>query len=70
MTDALDLAADLELADRLAAETAARNRPGMTPTGACYWCAEPVEGERLFCDVECRDEFQERQETLRRQGRS
>lgn len=27
-------------------------------TGLCLWCSEPVEDERRWCSVECRDEHE------------
>lgn len=27
-------------------------------TGCCYWCREPVESPRIFCDADCRDDFE------------
>lgn len=38
---------------------ASRERAVMRPfTGCCYWCREPVEAPRIFCDADCRDDFE------------
>ncbi|MEL4371395.1 hypothetical protein [Shewanella xiamenensis] len=38
---------------------AGRARPVMRPfTGCCYWCREPVLAPRIFCDADCRDDFE------------
>jgi hypothetical protein len=31
-------------------------------TGKCLWCGDPVEGNRRWCCVECRDEWQRAQQ--------
>lgn len=36
-----------------------KKAPTLEPTGFCYFCDEPV--ERLFCDADCRDDFQKEQ---------
>ncbi|WP_041741338.1 DUF2116 family Zn-ribbon domain-containing protein [Collimonas fungivorans] len=37
--------------------------------GHCCFCDEPVSYPALFCDVECRDDYDRKQSTLRRTGR-
>jgi len=32
--------------------------PNLTATGFCFYCDEPVELPRRWCDAECRDEWQ------------
>ncbi|WP_037427203.1 hypothetical protein [Shewanella sp. POL2] len=58
MSDNVDDAnalADLQLQVAMAG----RKRPVMRPfTGCCYWCCEPVESPRIFCDADCRDDFE------------
>ncbi|WP_249553785.1 hypothetical protein [Shewanella sp. 10B] len=44
---------------QLRAAMASRQRPVMRPfTGCCYWCGESVESPRIFCDADCRDDFE------------
>lgn len=35
--------------------------------GLCHYCAEPVNGEALFCDIGCRDDW-DAEERLRLAG--
>lgn len=54
--DELDQAAELE---QFNIELAIKNRqhPQMKFTGRCYWCNEQVK-KGLFCDNDCRDDWQ------------
>lgn len=38
---------------------------GPKPTGQCFNCDEPVDAERLFCDPECREDYERRNPTKR-----
>lgn len=31
----------------------------LKPTGKCHWCDEPVDTARPFCDVDCRDDYEQ-----------
>lgn len=58
LTDAADIA-DLEMQralDRSLESHKARKR--LIPTGKCLYCEEQVKGELLFCDIDCRDDYQ------------
>lgn len=35
-------------------------RPKLQATGTCYNCLENVDEERLFCDVDCKDDWEYR----------
>jgi hypothetical protein len=35
--------------------------------GLCYFCDEHVDSDLLFCDVFCREDYERRQGTMRRQ---
>ena len=37
-----------------------RERPSLKPCGHCYNCNEPVSGQMIFCDVDCRDDYDKR----------
>lgn len=34
--------------------------PTLRPRGACYNCDEKLPGKLLFCDVDCRDDYEKR----------
>jgi hypothetical protein len=58
--DVLDQAAALAQAETDACVAAARNHPAMPAVGACYNCSEPLRPGLLFCDRDCRDDFEKR----------
>jgi hypothetical protein len=61
MTDIIDQASFQEEMARAAALANARNKkPLLTPHCICYNCAEPIAIDYLFCDVDCRDDWQKR----------
>jgi hypothetical protein len=67
MADPADEASDFidqELARQIAA---AKNqaRPAKTPVGTCHHCGEKVDKGMIFCDADCRDDF-DREEQRRR----
>lgn len=68
MADEIDRAQEHEEAMLQAAIASQQNAPRMKPTGSCHWCEEQVEGGLLFCDADCRDEYQRRKEIRRKQG--
>ena len=61
MTDIYDRASDAEARDRELAiktqkERAARDT--LIPTGRCYFCEGDISAGRLFCDGDCRDDYE------------
>ncbi len=61
MADEIDIANDRaqqDLDEALA--RACRHEPALAPTGWCYNCAEPMADDRLFCDRDCRDDYEHR----------
>lgn len=32
----------------------------LTPNGECYNCDESIDHDQLFCDVDCRDDYEKR----------
>lgn len=36
-----------------------RERTKLNPCQHCYNCNEPVTGQQLFCDTDCRDDYSE-----------
>jgi hypothetical protein len=56
--DILDVASEYEENQREMALAQARaNAAKLTITGRCYNCEEEV-GQQLFCDVDCREDFE------------
>lgn len=54
-----DIATQLEEKQR---EVSLRYRkPQLTACGKCYNCEEPLPETILFCDADCRDDFEKRQ---------
>jgi hypothetical protein len=60
MSDIIDQANDL-IEREMAARLSARRASPMPPTGECYNCGEQLDGDRRFCDADCRDQFDKRQ---------
>ncbi|MDT3707440.1 MAG: hypothetical protein ROZ09_11480 [Thiobacillus sp.] len=60
MADEIDRASEIETAERDARVAAARGRPSMPAVGACYNCGEEIGRGLVFCDIDCRDDFQKR----------
>lgn len=60
MTDVFDRASELEMAEWEARQHAARNRPTMQAVGACYNCGERLAPGLVFCDIDCRDDYEKR----------
>ena len=43
-----------------------QRKPTLAITGRCWFCDEPV--ERLFCSIECREDFEAHSAAHRRNG--
>ena len=56
MSDIFDIASENE---EIARDKALKFRKpeGPKPTGKCLWCDEPLEGDRRWCDKDCRDRW-------------
>jgi predicted nucleic acid-binding Zn ribbon protein len=61
-------AADLTQQQTLAAAMRRRNAT-LPAVGACYSCAEPVDGGARFCDAECREDYERAERARRMNGR-
>ncbi len=61
MTDIIDQANDVAQAETESAIKAARAQSTQAPVfvGRCLNCGKPTQAPRRWCDVECRDEWQE-----------
>lgn len=67
----------LDQASRLTEETIQRGidearakakKRELKPTGRCHWCEERIGRDQLFCDHDCRDDWQNEQDRKRRNG--
>jgi hypothetical protein len=47
----------------------ARRTPLLQADGQCHYCDEHVAHGLLFCNADCRDDYQKEQAALRRAGR-
>lgn len=47
---------------------AARRAPALQPDCRCHFCDEPVAVELLFCNVDCRDDYQRERAARQRSG--
>ena len=69
MSDVADRA-DWRIAqDIKAAMVHASRTPLLEADGYCHYCDEHVAHGALFCNTDCRDDYQTEQEALRRAGR-
>jgi predicted nucleic acid-binding Zn ribbon protein len=69
MTDVSDQATIREEQEREACLTTARQpHQRLEPTGLCHWCDEVVEGDKRFCDADCRDMWQRQESARKRAG--
>lgn len=46
----------------------ARKHKRLPATGSCYYCREPLD-KALFCDADCRDDYEKTQKAQQRNGR-
>ena len=70
MSDIFDQATEREEIDRERAIQSARSvTQQFKPTGFCQNCNEPVPGEHVFCDSDCRNMWQDREDAAKRNGR-
>jgi hypothetical protein len=69
MSDVADRA-DWRIAQDIKAAMAhARRTPKLEADGRCHYCDEHVAHGALFCNTDCRDDYEREQEALRRAGR-
>ncbi|MDI3304629.1 MAG: hypothetical protein QJR04_25105 [Burkholderia multivorans] len=48
---------------------ARKYEPTLKPCGACHFCSEPIADARLFCDADCRDDYERMKRAEVRNGR-
>ena len=68
MSDVADRAEWRIAKDIDAAMAHARRTPQLEADGHCHYCDDVAHGV-LFCNTDCRDDYQKEQEALRRAGR-
>ncbi|TQE92956.1 MAG: DUF2116 family Zn-ribbon domain-containing protein [Spiribacter salinus] len=66
--DDVDRAANLQADLNRNAATARKPESGLAPEGWCHECGEDVDGRRLFCNSECADQYEHRQQQRRQHG--
>ncbi|MDN2678480.1 hypothetical protein [Janthinobacterium sp. SUN033] len=44
-------------------------RPALVAQGCCHYCDEPLAPALLFCDADCRDDYDKEQAAKARAGR-
>jgi len=47
-----------------------KKSPALEADGFCYFCDETIQHELLFCNVDCRDDFEKEQQARQRAGTS
>ncbi|MFW9605063.1 MAG: hypothetical protein ACMV0I_00610 [Pseudomonas sp.] len=67
MPDELDRASDYEEAHRAFCVQNAIKQIDK-PNGRCQFCSEPVDGERLYCDIDCAADHEREKAARRRAG--
>lgn len=70
MADVCDLADDvIENHLQKSLEAVRASAPKLALTGTCHNCGESVEPWEHFCDHDCRDDWDLRQDAMKRNGR-
>jgi hypothetical protein len=66
MSDEIDIAANIEQLQRDTAINIARQlKTKILSTGKCLHCDIEIEGDRRWCDVNCRDDWEKTYSKLR-----
>lgn len=69
MPDDLDRIQERVLQHTAASEASVRGRPPeLIAVGFCHYCGETVRPGHLFCDPDCRDDWQREQDRKKRNG--
>ena len=69
MSDHIDNTDKIIFAEVARGLAAVRSRPALVAYGACHYCDEPLAPGLLFCDVDCRDDYDKEQAAKARAGR-
>ena len=68
LIDRANDAADTLLAAAIERQSLKAAQAALLPCGACYYCGDDVQGQKLFCDLEHGREWQREQDAYRRNG--
>lgn len=66
MSDEIDRAQEMEEAHR--SQALKMRKPQLVPCGFCFNCGEAIKPGWLFCDKECRSDYEDRQAAKKRNG--
>ncbi|KKO65378.1 hypothetical protein VM94_00913 [Janthinobacterium sp. KBS0711] len=69
MSDHVDNTDKIIFAEVARGLAAVRSRPGLVAHGCCHYCDEPLAPALLFCNVDCRDDYDKEQGARTRAGR-
>ena len=69
MSDHIDNTDKIIFAEVARGLAAVRRRPGLAAHGCCHYCDEALAPALLFCDVDCRDDYDKEQAAKARAGR-
>jgi hypothetical protein len=61
--DQFDRATELEEKQRELSIEANRQGRRLIPVGRCFNCDSPVPASHVFCDADCRDDYEKREKT-------
>ena len=70
MSDHIDNTDKIIFAEVARGLAAVRSRPGLVANGCCYYCDEVLAPALLFCNVDCRDDYEKEQAAKARAGRA
>jgi hypothetical protein len=66
MADIADLAQEDMERDAPYVLEAGKKPAGPKPNGTCHNCGEPIAPDTIFCDLDCREDYERRQRALMR----
>ena len=68
--DIYDIASEIECRDReLAIEFHRKSDQSLIPVGSCYFCESIISDGMVFCDSDCRNDFELEKKARLRAGR-
>ena len=70
MSDHIDNTDKIIFAEVARGLAAVRRRPALVTHGCCHYCDEALAPALLFCDVDCRDDYDKEQAGKARAGRT
>ena len=70
MSDHVDNTDKIIFAEVARGLAAVRSRPGLVAHGCCHYCDEVLAPVLLFCNADCRDDYEKEQAAKGRAGRT